>query len=624
MSDKKVKPKFVPRPPEAPEVIEARWKKKKERLEHLSNDIRRLRLNISKDLNSDNEKVRLTAIVLSVMDKTAERVGNDASAKEGHYGVTGLRKKHVKVDGNKVTLCYTGKSGVEHEKSFSDEKISKNLKWAIDNSPTLFVFCTSDKFRIKNDRINRYLKDFGITAKDLRGFRANFWITEKLNKLTPEETEPKRKKQYMAVLKDVAAKIGHGRATLNKHYAIPELQINWVDKGKVVDIKDFGYMKEGGEVEEGSQGADKKKEDKIILPSKEEVLVIDGLEIPKDIDALYKEYYALEKENDIYDQELKKLTGSGGLISDEVRKSKEYIEAKRKFDASFKKIKEFNQSEKSKKKREFAKKIGMVKQQKIRKHYAGYQMKAGGEIKFHAPNGKATKLTPEQYKITRSKNFIDWFGDFINHPELSSKIVDENGDPLIVYHNTDKDFDIFKTNAELGAHFGTKSQAKGFGRRLIPVFLNIRNPIRLIDTGEFRGSTLANALVHLGIVEGKYSHKIGDMESEDKWDKAISDVQSKSIKHGYDGAIYLNRREGVNVDEMEDDPDQSDLDFLKMHKHANDSYIAFRSEQIKLADGTNTKFDSKNPDIRYEEGGIVETSFASYYAKFGGVFGSYF
>jgi hypothetical protein len=29
-----------------------------------------------------------------------------------------------------------------------------------------------------------------------------------------------------------------------------------------------------------------------------------------------------------------------------------------------------------------------------------------------APNGKPTNLTPEQYRLVRSKNFIDWFGDW--------------------------------------------------------------------------------------------------------------------------------------------------------------------------------------------------------------------
>jgi len=68
-----------------------------------------------------------------------------------------------------------------------------------------------------------------------------------------------------------------------------------------------------------------------------------------------------------------------------------------------------------------------------------------------APNGNVSKLykdieqleevtTKQQaeqlYKQTRSKEFKDWFGD--------SKVVDENGEPLIVYHGSPFKFNYFK------------------------------------------------------------------------------------------------------------------------------------------------------------------------------------
>nr|DAH51597.1 MAG TPA: PolyVal ADP-Ribosyltransferase [Caudoviricetes sp.] len=33
-------------------------------------------------------------------------------------------------------------------------------------------------------------------------------------------------------------------------------------------------------------------------------------------------------------------------------------------------------------------------------------------------------------------SFKAWFGDWINDPKNSSKVIDENGEPLIVYHGT--------------------------------------------------------------------------------------------------------------------------------------------------------------------------------------------
>ena len=60
-----------------------------------------------------------------------------------------------------------------------------------------------------------------------------------------------------------------------------------------------------------------------------------------------------------------------------------------------------------------------------------------------APNGNPSNLTTEQYKLVRTRAFKTWFGDWENDPENSSKVVDENGEPLVVYHGTDKEFNVF-------------------------------------------------------------------------------------------------------------------------------------------------------------------------------------
>ena len=57
-----------------------------------------------------------------------------------------------------------------------------------------------------------------------------------------------------------------------------------------------------------------------------------------------------------------------------------------------------------------------------------------------APNGKPSNLTPKQYKLVRTPAFKKWFGDWENDPENASKVVDENGEPLVVYHGTDNEF----------------------------------------------------------------------------------------------------------------------------------------------------------------------------------------
>lgn len=56
-----------------------------------------------------------------------------------------------------------------------------------------------------------------------------------------------------------------------------------------------------------------------------------------------------------------------------------------------------------------------------------------------APNGKPTNLNERQWLQVRTKAFKDWFGDWQNDPENASKVVDANGEPLVVYHYTDNE-----------------------------------------------------------------------------------------------------------------------------------------------------------------------------------------
>lgn len=260
-----IRPKYQKRPEISEEDLRKRWDKKKEQIEVLANNMRKLRYNVSVDLKSENEKTFLKALVVSLMLATGERIGNEASATNGHFGITWFRKKHIKVDGNKITLKYVGKSGVDHERTFSDGKLAEALKKAISTSPNQFIFTTSDGFRVKADTVNRYLKDFDIRSKDIRGFSSNRWMLDKLRKVqlpdkdTEEKNERERKKLFMKTLRQIAKKVGHGSGTLRKHYLIPELESSFVKNGIVIDIADRDKYEDGGVVQERKITNDKEE-----------------------------------------------------------------------------------------------------------------------------------------------------------------------------------------------------------------------------------------------------------------------------------------------------------------------------------------------------------------------------
>jgi hypothetical protein len=71
-------------------------------------------------------------------------------------------------------------------------------------------------------------------------------------------------------------------------------------------------------------------------------------------------------------------------------------------------------------------------------------------MKLVAPNGKPSKLTAEQYRLVRTSAFKKWFGDWENSPQTASKVVDENGEPLVTRHfsQSAKPFTVFKEKAK--------------------------------------------------------------------------------------------------------------------------------------------------------------------------------
>lgn len=110
-----------------------------------------------------------------------------------------------------------------------------------------------------------------------------------------------------------------------------------------------------------------------------------------------------------------------------------------------------------------------------------------------------SNLPKNLYDYVRTDSFKKWFGDWENNPNTASKVVDENGEPLIVWHGTHTkkkiELDGFDTKSgeSYGSHFGTKKSAEDRlndlsgemfyqgNPRLIPVFLDIKKPKFLYD-----------------------------------------------------------------------------------------------------------------------------------------------
>lgn len=188
----------------------------------------------------------------------------------------------------------------------------------------------------------------------------------------------------------------------------------------------------------------------------------------------------------------------------------------------------------------------------------------GGEAAYRqAEKDGKTVLSYRRWVQVRTPEFKAWFGDWENDPDNASKVVDpKTGEPLVVYHYTEEQFDTFNLNkarqsSDIPAFFFTTDPEMGmeYGSNEMQVFLNIRNPADkpVISSGK-DGKALREGLV----------------------------------QNGFDGTVVDDSYDG----------------------HLSIEYAALRPNQIKSATGNTGAFDSGNDDIRFSLDESPDSAFA--------------
>lgn len=222
--------------------VQNRNKAKAERVEKLRGSIGDLRKQVTKDLDAKDSETRLTALAVALIDETFERVGNDTSAEEGHFGVTGWTVEHISFSGGTATIKYVGKSGVDHEKKVTTAKVVSALKAAVKGKKKSdVILCDGDECTVTATEVNAYLKPFDVTAKDIRGLHANETMREELTKARkgklPEdkkEREKQLKAEFKEALEATAEAVGHEASTLKSQYLVPGLEDTFLKDGTVI------------------------------------------------------------------------------------------------------------------------------------------------------------------------------------------------------------------------------------------------------------------------------------------------------------------------------------------------------------------------------------------------------
>jgi len=189
--------------------------------------------------------------------------------------------------------------------------------------------------------------------------------------------------------------------------------------------------------------------------------------------------------------------------------------------------------------------IGQIKHQSsldlIRQKYHGTSQW------MTAPNGAKTHLSEQQWLQVRTPEFKKWFGDWENDAANASQVLDENGEPKVVYHGTATEFNEFTQGHGLlgdGIYltdsFDTAdmyANIRGNNGFVLPLFVNIRNAFK----------TTGNV-------------------SRDKVVEATKSGKYQGVVHQFENHEYI---------------------------------VALEPNQVKIAEGNTGTFNSESSDIRF-------------------------
>lgn len=218
-----------------------------------------------------------------------------------------------------------------------------------------------------------------------------------------------------------------------------------------------------------------------------------------------------------------------------------------------------------------------------------------GEIRYIQPEGEfSTPNAEARAEITESKAFKDWFGD--------SKVVDENGEPLVVYHGTSGDFSEFaggitqwaSTDPSLASAYADH-RSKDAPARILPLYMRAEKPFdstkmaKTLSVGAFfsearkqavdAGRTVDDAKARELLKRVKDSAPAFTFQRFELWNNTEQ-------RFGADGSSAIKELlELLGFDSI--------LDMERGIK----TFGVFRPEQIKSAIGNRGAFNPNSPNI---------------------------
>ena len=209
----------------------AQEREKFERLVAFGNGLPALRRRIVEDLADGPYAFEWTAaIAITVVNRTWFRVGSEEAARSARtYGVTTLTKRHVELEGRRLTFSFRGKHRVLQRATIVDATLAGAMRklTALPGGGRLFRFESDGELvALRAGRLNDYFQERfvdGFTVKDFRTWGGTLTAAVALAESGPPSSETDAKRKLADAYRLVAEELGNTPAVARSSYVSPVL-----------------------------------------------------------------------------------------------------------------------------------------------------------------------------------------------------------------------------------------------------------------------------------------------------------------------------------------------------------------------------------------------------------------
>ena len=181
------------------------------------------------------------AVAVRLINQGWFRVGDERYAKQFKtFGITTLRKGHVRVRGSRVSFRFRAKHRVLCRTVLVDAELAEAIKelLATPAGSRLFRYRHNDELvNLGARRLNEYIREYlgeEFTAKDFRTWGGTLLAAVALAEREPAETATEQKRAVATVMRAVGERLGNTPAVARASYVSPAVVEQYLD-GRTID-----------------------------------------------------------------------------------------------------------------------------------------------------------------------------------------------------------------------------------------------------------------------------------------------------------------------------------------------------------------------------------------------------